>query len=114
MIDTIHGYLSDSIFKRLLVFLFLLNMIDAFATLYWVTNGIADEANPIMYEWLNLGPMAFISVKLFLVGLGVSLLWAFREHALSKVAIIPGLLMYGTVTVMHCIIAYDSFILGTW
>ena len=48
MTDAIHRYLNDSIFKRILVLLFFLNAVDAFATLYWVTNGIATEANPIM------------------------------------------------------------------
>ena len=114
MTDAIHRYLNDSIFKRSLVLLFFLNAVDAFATLYWVTNGIATEANPIMYEWLNLGPLAFLSVKLTLVTLGVSLLWAFRDYALSKVVIVPGMLMYGFVTVMHCIIAFDTFNLGSW
>lgn len=114
MTDVVHKYVSDAIFKRLLVLLFFLNIIDAFATLFWVTNGIADEANPIMYEWLNLGPIAFLSVKLALVSVGVFLLWSFKDYALSKIAIIPGMMMYGFVTIMHFIIAYDSFILGSW
>ena len=109
MIDRVNRYLSDSIFKRLLILLFSLNALDAFATLYWVMNGIASEANPVMDEWLNLGPIPFIVVKLGLVTVGVYFLWTFRKFKLSKLSVLPVLILYLLVTVMHSLIAYDTF-----
>jgi len=112
MIDRVDKYLSDHIFKRLLILLFSLNALDAFATLYWVTNGIATEANPIMAEWLNLGALPFVAAKISLVSIGIYFLWLFRSLRLSKISVLPVLALYLLVTVMHSLIAYDTFFKG--
>ena len=106
MIDYVLKFLDDLTFKRVLLLLFLLNIFDAFATLFWVTNGIAAEANPIMHEWLNLGSGLFLAVKLSLVSVGIYFLWAFRDFYLSKLLAVPALGVYCFAAMMHVLIAF--------
>lgn len=47
-----------------------LNGLDGILTLVWIFGGYATEANPLMDHLLRLHPVAFITVKLDLVGLG--------------------------------------------
>ena len=56
------------------------NVIDASATLWAVSNGLAEEANPLLQMPLETGPIAFIAVKSALAGLGSYLMWRRRDH----------------------------------
>ena len=44
----------------------LLNIIDAFCTLHWLTIGV-EEANPIMASAYEVSPAAFLALKFTLV-----------------------------------------------
>lgn len=56
------------------------NVIDASATLWVVSQGLAVEANPFLQEPLEAGPLTFIAVKSGLAGLGSYLMWRRRDH----------------------------------
>jgi hypothetical protein len=80
--------------------LFMLNAIDAVATVTWISAGLATEANPLMAPLIELHPAVFVATKLTLVGLCSYLLWQHREHRFSLVATI------GLVSVYYALIAY--------
>jgi len=99
----------NSVLRFFLILLLVLNIFDAYATFYWVTNGLASERNPIMQEWLHLNPFVFIYIKLILVGIAIGFLWTVRNRQLTHILIIPLILTYMYVFILHCNIAYLVF-----
>lgn len=49
---------------QLAISLFLLNFLDAGLTLYWIRNGMAEEANRIMQFFLEGGEGSFLVFKI--------------------------------------------------
>jgi len=66
-------YFSPILFAAI-VLLLCLSLVDAFATLYWVDQGWATEANPVMAAVLPWGDRAFVGYKLVLTTAGVAFL----------------------------------------
>jgi hypothetical protein len=65
---------------RLVNFLAILIIIDLTATLFWVHNGLATEANPFMDLFLQYSPVLFVLVKLGLSTIGIYILYFFRDR----------------------------------
>lgn len=63
----------------------MLILIDLSATLFWVTNDLATEANPIMDFFLQVSPLLFVVAKLGLSGVGIYILYYFRKRFRRKV-----------------------------
>jgi len=97
-------------FGRILILLIILNIIDAIATFYWVSEGIASEINPLMQNWLQISASAFVVMKLILVLICTICLWKFRSRSLAHILIIPVILVYFYVFIIHCYIAWLAFI----
>lgn len=95
------GLLSLPSFEGGLRIVLLLNLFDAFATLFWVEGGMATEANPVMAGALEGGPSAFILSKVALVTLAAGLLWRFRKETFARLALIPVGLLYAGVAGSH-------------
>jgi hypothetical protein len=57
-----------------IVLLFSLSLVDAFATLLWLDQGVATESNPIMAAVIPFGQEVFVFYKFFLTVAGVSFL----------------------------------------
>ena len=70
---------------RLVYILAVLILIDLSATLFWVTNDLATEANPIMDFFLQVSPLLFVVAKLGLSGVGIYILYYFRTRFRRKV-----------------------------
>ena len=98
-----------NIYKWILITLLFLNVVDAYATFYWVTNGIGEEKNPIMRELLQLSPIAFMCLKLIFINLAIGYLWLCREKKLAHILITPVFLIYLYTFVIHCNIAMRVF-----
>ena len=98
----------ECIVKSVLV----LNLIDAVLTLVWVRAGLATEANTLMDELVNHHAIAFVAVKLGLVGMGSWLLWNRRRSALAVVAIFGIFLAYYTLLLHH--LQYLSILIRHW
>lgn len=81
--------------------IFALNVLDALATVFWVSSGLAYEANPLMAELLQVHPGLFALGKLTLVGLGLSLLWRHRDHLLSALSTVVLTVVYLGVVLYH-------------
>lgn len=67
-------------FVRLAYILTILILIDLTATLYWLANDIAHEANPLMNFFLELSPLSFILAKLGMSGVGIAILCFLRKR----------------------------------
>jgi len=95
-------------FLHLIVLLNILNAFDASLTVYWVTNSIAEEANPLMEFLLALSPWLFASVKITLVALGSYLLYAHRSSRVSWLATCCCLLVYVWLMTVHYQVYADN------
>jgi len=78
-----------------------LNLIDAVLTLVWVRLGFAREANLMIDRLVEHHALAFVAVKLGLVGMGSWLLWQRRNHATAVVAIFVAFVAYYLVLLYH-------------
>jgi uncharacterized protein DUF5658 len=78
-----------------------LNLLDALFTLVWVRFGYAREANLMIDRLVENHALAFVAVKLGLVGMGSWLLWQRRNHATAVVAIFVAFVAYYLVLLYH-------------
>jgi hypothetical protein len=92
-----HFHWLHGIVKTVLV----LNLLDAIFTLVWVRWGFAREANLMIDRLVERHALAFIAVKLGLVGMGSWLLWQRRNHATAVVAIFIAFMAYYMVLIYH-------------
>lgn len=81
--------------------IFVLNAIDAVATVTWVSADMAYEANPLMAQLLEVHPVLFVATKVTLVGLCVYLLWRHCDRTLSVIATIVLFGLYYALIVYH-------------
>jgi len=89
-----------------IIALFVMNTIDAFATMFYVSTGIASEANPLMAILLAVSYKLFIVVKIGLVTACLLILYVFRQHRLTGVVVIIGFFAYSAVIAQHVRIFY--------
>lgn len=88
-------------FGLLAVLLNILNILDSSLTMYWVSNNIAEEANPLMDYLISQSPWLFVSTKIVLVGLGTCLLYRYRESRASWSALACCLAVYLWIMIIH-------------
>ena len=98
--------IEDKTFMKLLITLGFLNLIDAFLTLYLVTNGYAMEANPLMHEWLLMGDNIFLAIKLLVPTLCMYQLWRNRKHKLVYPLTVMVTIVYAVICIIHFKILY--------
>ena len=55
-------------------------LVDLTATIYWIANDLASEANPLLNFFLAASPVLFVIGKLGLSAGGVLILYAFRKR----------------------------------
>ena len=103
-------------FGFLIVLLNFLNIFDTFATLHWVGNGIAEEANPLMDYLISESSFLFAATKIILVGLGTYLLYRYKSSRASWAALASCLIVYLWIMIIHLRIASDelSFLSQAW
>lgn len=81
--------------------LLLLNLTDGLFTLTFLQLGVAEELNPLMRVAYERSPLLFMGFKLAIVGTGVALLCAHREHRTAQWALRAGLALYALINVYH-------------
>ncbi len=87
-----------------------LNLLDAIFTLYWVYSGHAREANPLLRDLIDASPLAFVVIKLGLVGYGSSMLWRHRDRPLAVIAIFSLFVVYYALLLWH--LGFLGLVLG--
>jgi len=88
---------------RLVYILTVFILIDLTATIYWIANDLGYEANPIMAFFLEISPLLFVIAKLGLSGVGIWILYFFRERLTKTIfKVLLGLnLVYISIFVYH-------------
>ena len=84
-----------------LIMIILLSVVDAFFTLYWIRKGWADEANPLLSEFLYYGDRWFLAIKFSLTYFGCVILYLTKKQLFASLAIKIILSMYVFLTVYH-------------
>ena len=92
---------KPGVFYSLLFFIVIANAFDAICTISWVQAGVAVEANPLMAFLLDQSAALFFCVKMSVVILAVGILYSRRHDRLAKALVIPVVLVYAVILVMH-------------
>jgi hypothetical protein len=88
----------------------ILNVFDAFSTLYLVSGGFAREINPLMESLLDLGPFIFLFFKLTTAGIGIFAMWLAKEIPLAHILVIGLVALYIIVFFFHLNIIFVAFL----
>ena len=76
-----------TLLKTLLILTLLFNIVDIVVSIDTIYYGSAEEANPVMKMYLNLGILPFILAKFILVGGGCLILWKNRKRIIARLGI---------------------------
>lgn len=88
-------------YRQRIFFLFLLCVFDTIATIYGIEFCEAKEINPLMDILIQHSYIAFAITKIVLTALSVFVLYKYKNHPWSKVAINSLLLIYATLGMYH-------------
>lgn len=87
--------------RAMVVTLILFNAIDGVLTIAWIETGYFIEANPLMNQLLSTNPVLFMAAKMLLVGMGLVLLWRYRDNLLAVFSIFICFSAYCYVLTAH-------------
>ena len=85
------------LYDVLIAYIISFNLIDICATLWFVNNNLAIEANPLMFEALEKGAVFFVSIKLFLVIGGCYILKKNKDKKIARYSILTAFVVYFTL-----------------
>jgi hypothetical protein len=88
--------------KVLLSGVFVMSWIDAVLTLLWIKLSMAEELNPLLERFLEIGPLYFILSKLGLTSLGCLVLYLYREKQIAQRAATGLFVFYAGLLIYHC------------
>jgi len=94
---------------RPVALLFTLNTIDAFLTLYWVRNGIAEEANRFVQTLLDAGDFPFLAAKIGIGLIAAGLLLYGSEYKVTRIALFVALSIYFITVGIHVFTALAAY-----
>jgi len=89
--------------------LFVLNLLDAFLTLYWVRNGFATEGNHLMASLLDVGDFPFLSVKILVGSVAAFVFFRWRHLRVSYYGTYFTLAIYAGLMVVHLATGLSAF-----
>lgn len=89
--------------KIFLLGIFVMSCIDAVMTLLWVKIEMAEEVNPILDRFLEIGPLHFFLAKILLTVIGCLILYFFRKRTSSQAAAACLFVFYGALLLYHCL-----------
>jgi apolipoprotein N-acyltransferase len=93
---------------HLAVSLFLLNFLDAGLTLFWIRNGMAEEANRIMQFFLDGGEGPFLVFKISM-GLFAALCFQKWKHLrAAQFGVRLALGVYVVITAIHVLVGLTA------
>ena len=94
---------AKAVINILLPVLVLLTLIDLTATVFWVSSGIATEANPLLEAVIQKSFLLFALVKISLAYFGILIL---RHHKKKKIVFdlaMAAVFVYLGVTAWHVV-----------
>jgi len=85
------------LYDILIAYIVTFNIVDIYATLWFIDNKLAVEANPLMCEALETGVIFFICIKLFLVTAGCYILRKNKDKKIARYSILVAFMVYFTL-----------------
>jgi hypothetical protein len=82
------------LYDVLIAYIISFNLVDIYATLWFINNNFAIEANPLMTEALEKGTIFFIFIKLFLVVGGCYILQRNKDKRIARYSILTAFIVY--------------------
>ena len=92
---------NNKLFKLTLSAILVSNLLDGIFTIFFTQMGLAAEANPLMKLFLDYSPMLFMLFKLFMVSIGVFILWIYRFLTFVKFGSLFVCLVYISINIWH-------------
>jgi hypothetical protein len=89
--------------------LFVLNLLDAVLTIYWVRHGFASEANHLMAGLLEVGDIPFLTVKTSVGGLAAFVFFRWSHLAVARFGVTIALSVYMSLMVVHVFTGLTAF-----
>jgi hypothetical protein len=96
----------------LAVLMLTLSVVDAFLTVNLMTNGGAEETNPLLAFVLNEHPRLFAIVKMALTGFGVVFLVAVARMQVLRLVRASAVLL-GLVLAYFALVAYEAWLVAS-
>jgi hypothetical protein len=87
------------LYELLIAYIIFFNLIDIYATLWFINNNLAIEANPLMFEALENGAVFFVFIKLFLVIGGCYILGKNKSKKIARFSILVAFMVYFTLMI---------------
>lgn len=91
------------------IVLFLLNLVDALLTIYWVRNGFATEGNALMASLLDMGNTPFLAVKMMIGATTAIVLWRWKNLRVAQYGLTVALAVYLGVMAVHLFTGLSAF-----
>jgi len=81
-------------YNILIAYIITFNLIDIYATLWFINNSLAIEANPLMFQALEYGAGFFVCAKLILVIGGCYILGKNKDKKIARHSILAAFVVY--------------------
>lgn len=89
--------------------LFLLNMVDAVLTIFWVRNGFASEGNQLMAGLLDFGNTPFLTVKIIIGATAAIVLSRWGNRKIAQYGLTVTLAIYLALMGIHFLTGLSIF-----
>jgi hypothetical protein len=89
--------------------LFILNLLDAVMTIYWVRNGFASEGNQLMAGLLDMGNTPFLLVKIAMGAVTAIVLSRWSDLKIAKLGLALALGVYVSLMFVHLVTGLSAF-----
>jgi len=86
------------------------NIFDACSTVYFIQNGLAYEANPIMAWLMDFGMEWFMFYKVVFLTIAIAVVARYHKYKISKYGLWGVCFVYGLVCLYH-IFGFYVFVL---
>lgn len=95
--------------SRPTVLLFILNLLDALLTIYWVRHGFATEGNQLMAGLLDMGNAPFLTVKITIGAIAAIILSRWGNLRVSQYGLTIALAIYLGLMGVHFFTGLSAF-----
>lgn len=91
------------------ILLFMLNVLDAVLTIFWVRNGVATEGNQLMASLLDIGNTPFLIVKIAIGTITAIVLFRWGNRKLARYGLAVALAVYLGLMGIHLFTGLAAF-----
>jgi hypothetical protein len=92
---------GDKLLYLLCLLIWILSLIDALFTIYFIETEQAIEANLLMDFLYSIHPVLFFIIKIFIVSIGLVIIWKLKYRMLSVLGIYFCFIFYLCILCWH-------------